>query len=108
MKSLNLKKLDSDFPVRGLVVGTKGFIVTRDDMVHSVYGLEETAELRVNDRWQSFGLETLMLYAEQDIVLRDWVHYWGIKQRIQSNYYLLQRSCEEIGATETWPEWGAE
>src|SRR3989304_3857656 len=108
MKLLNLQKLDADFPIRGLIVGTKGFIITRDDLVHSVYGLEETAELLVNDKWQSIGFGNLMLYAEQDIVLPKWIHYWGIKTRINSNYYLLQRSCEEIGATETFPEWGAE
>jgi len=37
--------------------------------------------------------------------LRQWVHYFGIKDRIARNYYLLKKSCKEIKAKVNFPEW---
>ena len=108
MKLLNLKPLHPELNEYGLVVGEHGFVITENDFIHAVYhSLEEEVNFTVGCKKIHVGLEALLLYASDDINLSKWGHYWGIKDRVHHNYLLLQGSCREIGATETWPEWGA-
>ena len=95
----------------GFVSGPAGFIVSNDECIHSIYALDESADLNIGKAWEpeykSFTLPELTALAGPDLSMFDWVHYWGIKQRMAGNYAGLLKSMREIGLdTKSMPKWG--
>lgn len=98
----------------GFAEGPSGFIVSNDECIHSVYGLDESAELNVGPvfevQYEPFTLQQLRdRCSVNPLSMFEWVHYWGIKQRMAGNYALLLKSMREIGLnTKNMPKWGAD
>jgi hypothetical protein len=96
-----------------LVEGKNGFIITEDDLVHSIFkNEEEEIILPVGKEYDLYRGNTITLTIKdikeylEDVQLEKWVHYFGIKTRIFTNYKIFQESCEEIQADIKFPEWG--
>lgn len=112
----------------GLFVGENGkYIISESDAVHAAFEKGEKATLAVGfgmrkmetgraytfaeidalEVHQEFTLAEL-LFNSEDVPVRKFIDYWGIKPRIARNYFLLLNSMREIGASvEGMPEWGA-
>lgn len=109
----------------GLFVGENGrYILSDTDAVHAVYEAGEVAtiktanakmemgrtytlqELDELDTYQDFTLEALIAAAE-NVPVKDFIDYWGIKSRIHYNYNLLIHSVGAIGGdVDKMPGWG--
>ena len=101
-----------------LIEGDKGYVLTNNECIHYVkkYG-DEPVKLPLH--WTKGNSFEMMPRAEIGISfdelrtvivgeiedLSKWVHYFGIKARMCTNYSLLQKSCKEIGAELDFPEW---
>lgn len=102
----------------GLIRGADKFIVADNECIHSLHDNSETVRLRsgwsnkaiATPAYQSKTLHELRDNAQpMDLVdLAEWVHYWGIKDRMAYNYRLLRKSMNEIGVSdENMPAFGA-
>lgn len=101
----------------GFVEGPDGYIVTENDFCHFVRSLNENIELRAYAPWEEKGAKTFEILTREQIramllpipSYREWVHYWGIKPRIASNYNDFKASMREIGlSTDHMPKFGDE
>jgi hypothetical protein len=110
----------------GIIVGKTQFIVTETDFVHGMQSKLLTVLLPVEwdrsgdsapdaDGWQLLPLKTVnktfalgeLLALATETELRDFGHYWGIKDRVRTNYGMLLDSMKDIGAdVSVMPEWG--
>lgn len=102
--------------------GPRGFILTDNEAIHMVREPDGEVKLpvwvteKVGDR-KTFGIEPagtisldrdgLLRFVRTDaeVDLKTWVHYFGIKARIQGNYASLEASCKEIGVKVDFPDW---
>lgn len=117
-----IKKIKTeDFPLMdgyecrqniALVEGKKGFIVTESDLVHALFeSEEEKVRLTITEKDSltphaiEVTIKELKKYLGQDINLKEWIHYFGIKGRVWGNYKTFQKSCREIGAKLEFPVW---
>lgn len=115
MKTTILSEFNAGARNFGFVEGPNGYIITENDFVHSVFGLNEPADLNTaawgtfGREYKTFSLADIRPLARPVTSFRKWAHYWGIKPRIHSNYCELLASMKEIGADTTgMPEWGEE
>lgn len=91
------------------------YIISENDFCHAVYepdGLTEPCVSNFSDVdhpvYGKFSLAQLRAAPSEEIPFHIWAHYWGIKHRVEMNYYELIRSMREYGCdTSTMPEWGA-
>jgi|SRR5687768_17018145 len=118
-ETVALRQFDAGKRNLGFIEGPAGYIVTENDFCHQVRSLAENIELRIRMPWEAeqenlpafqvFTLEQIREMATPVTSFREWVHYWGIKARIRSNYEELLDSMREIGADpRTMPGWGQE
>lgn len=106
-----LFKITPEDRTYGLIVGKTGYIVTENDLCHSICKTDEKVELvtRLNENhqreYEEYTLAQLQDVAEP-VEWKDFVHYWGIKERVRRNYSLLQDSLKQIGIDAVLPKWG--
>lgn len=128
MKLLDMTRVEIDHEtkeIRGqyaLIEGENGYIVTDNECVHQRNFKDEPAAFDVykkpektNDGMIVFAtpvayinltLPELRKLIKEDIENpQDWIHYFGIKDRIKRNYALLKESIKTIGAKENLPIW---
>ena len=124
-KKLNASLESKELCILGelaVVKGDKGFILTPADLVHELVALDKEAVLdlyghkKTSEGGTSFsicpkmgakiGLAELEGSAGEEITdLKKWIHYFGIKQRVESNYRIFQKSCREAGIVLDFPKW---
>lgn len=101
----------------GFIEGPGGYIVTENDFCHQVRSLNENIELRIRMPWdaddsnlpafQTFTRDEIRAAATPIPSLREWAHYWGIKDRVAGNYRDFLDSTEKIGLSkQDMPKWG--
>lgn len=103
-----------------LIEGELGYVVTQNECIHYIKKYGESA-IRFPLHWTAAdGSFEIMPRAELPVTfdelktvavgeignVTEWIHHWGIKDRICRNYSILKKSCKEIGAEIDWPEWG--
>lgn len=105
-----------------IIVGIFGIILTTDDLVHYTFLDDEVIEIpywpepKKNDDGTTsqamepsgairISLEELQSHLGDKVSIPEYVHAWGIKPRIASNYRILRHNCGIIGAKITWPMW---
>ena len=124
-KKLNASHESKELCVIGelaVVKGDKGFILTPADLVHELVALDKEAVLDLYEHKKSsesgtsfsicpkmgmkISLTELEGFVGEEITdLKKWVHYFGIKQRVESNYRIFQKSCKEAGIVLDFPKW---
>jgi len=106
-----------------IIFGETGCIVTTSDCVHHLYQLTEDIEIPVwveqkhpdgsssmqlePELYLSIPLAKLRRYIGEPIDIPKWIHYWGIKPRVASNYALLRSSIEKIEGHIELPNWAS-
>lgn len=101
-----------------LIVGPKGYVVTDNECIHlSPAPITEPLTLSL---WQkipgkisifpskelTISIHQLIEFSETKApVWKQWIHYFGIKPRIHSNFLLLKKSVSGIGANIEFPQW---
>jgi hypothetical protein len=107
-----------------IITGKHGVIVTDGECIHNVFKNDEESVTLDFYRYEktgkdtsSFGIfpafnmsltvkELLTLDSKKKMKWEEFVHVFGsTKDRMISNYALLQRSFREIGATDKLPKW---
>lgn len=97
----------------GIVKGKKGYILTETDLCHMVVkSIDEKIALFVTDKNEmhsnksiKLSIKEMLEFAGEEIPLEKWTHYFGIKDRVYRNYKIFQKSCKEISASISFPEW---
>jgi hypothetical protein len=105
---LPIKKVKLGEVEYGVVFGEHQFIISDDECIHYLYDNDEAANMRTGwkPRYETFDLNELRKRATV-MDLAQWVHYWGIKDRMARNYWMLRKSMKEIGVSdETMPAFG--
>jgi hypothetical protein len=97
-----------------LVEGKKGYIITENDLVHAVFvSEEENIKIPISKKGEfslGYSVEVPIKYLKEnflgeDVDIKTWVHYFGIKGRVANNYSIFKKSCTEIKAKLNFPEW---
>lgn len=104
-----------------IIFGETGYIITTSDCIHSLYKLTEDVEVPVwveqknpdgsstlnlePQLYLSISLARLRRYIGERIDIPKWIHYWGIKPRVERNYALLRSSIKEIEGHIELPNW---
>ena len=85
-----------------MVGGTRGYIITEDDFCHVIVKSQETTMIGVG---VEVSVEELTKCLGEEVDVRRWGHYFGIKARVEQNYLKFQKSLKKIGAKVELPEW---
>jgi len=104
-----------------IIFGETGYIITTSDCLHALYKLTESVEVPVwierkkpdggslmnlePELYLSIPLAKLRRYIGEPVDISKWIHYWGIKPRVERNYALLKSSIKEIEGHVELPEW---
>ena len=91
----------------GIIAGESRSIITETDCCHWIVDNDSFDELM---DWYTGQAHTLpirdIIAKAKPVSVPDWVHYFGIKDRVLVNYQSLLKSMRKIGvATDTMPTW---
>ena len=84
------------------------FILSDKECMHNIGTRTVPAPVEADEDY--ITLDEILVGENDDPIgdadIAEWIHYFGIKTRIHDNYYLLNKSIQEIGITETiLPDW---
>lgn len=88
------------------------FIIVDKDCCHEIYDSRMKSSIAQNQYMGSKPIpdmpytEFMERLEEKEIDLREWIHYFGVKPRIDSNYAILKTNCKELGIDiSSFPRW---
>jgi len=105
--TLPIRQFKAGNYIYGLICTEKKYIIVDTDFCHYIYNNEDNVELDFFSEVVSVSLEYLNFASFQIKDLTLWGHYWGIKNRVRSNYNLLLETMQhyniDVSEMPKWP-----